>query len=70
MRSIFLLYMRPGNLEAMTHYRDTIEQRVSFERIARFISREAVTRLRQIFHDRQIAVWGSRDSVANRAKFE
>ena len=70
MRNIFLLYMPPGNVEAMTHYRDTIQQRVSFERIARYVSREVAARLKQIFGDRAIAVWGSRDSPANRAKFE
>ncbi len=70
MRNIFLLYMPVGNLEAMTHYRDTIQQKVSFERIARYASRQVATRLKQIFGDRPIAVWGSRDAPANRAKFE
>ena len=70
MRNIFLLYMPPGNLEAMTHYRDTIQQRVSFDLIARFVSRDVAGRLKRIFSDRLIAVWGSRDSPANRAKFE
>ncbi len=70
MRNIFLLYMPPGNPEAMTHYRDTIQQRVSFERISRFVSRELAVRLKHFFGDRPIAVWGSRDGTANRAKFE
>lgn len=70
MRNVFLLYMPPNNLEAMTHYRDTIQHRVSFDRISRFVSRDIATRLRNIFGDRPIAVWGSRDSPANRAKFE
>jgi hypothetical protein len=70
MRNIFLLYMPVGNLEAMTHYRDTIQQKVSFERIARHASRPVATRLKQIFGYRPIAVWGSRDAPANRAKFE
>jgi hypothetical protein len=70
MRNIFLLYMPVGNLEAMTHYRDTIQQKVSFERIARYAPRPVATRLKQIFGDRAIAVWGSRDAPANRAKFE
>lgn len=69
MRNIFLLYMPPNNLEAMTHYRDTIEQKVAFDRISRFVSREAAARLTRIFGNRPIAVWGSRDSPANRAKF-
>jgi hypothetical protein len=69
-RNIFLLYMPPGNVEAMTHYRDTIQRKVSFERIGRFVSREVADRLKYVFGDRPIAVWGSRDSPANRAKFE
>jgi hypothetical protein len=70
MRNIFLLYMPVGNIEAMTHYRDTIEQKVSFERIAKHLSRPIASRLTEIFGKRQIAVWGSRDTSANRAKFE
>lgn len=70
MRNVFLLYMPPGNLEAMTHYRDTIQQKVVFERIAPFVSREVAAQLKHVFGNRPIAVWGSRDSPANRAKFE
>jgi len=70
MRNIFLLYMPPNNLEAMTHYQDTIQQKVSFDRISRFVSRDVGTRLKRIFGERRIAVWGSRDTRANRAKFE
>lgn len=70
MRNIFLLYMPPGNAEAMLHYRDTIQNRVAMERLARFLSRDQVGRLREVFGHRPIAVWGSRNSPANRAKFE
>ncbi len=70
MRNIFLLYMPLGNLEAMTHYRDTIQQRVSFERIGRYVSRDIAARLEHIFGERPIAVWGSRDGPANRSKYE
>jgi hypothetical protein len=70
MRNIFLLYMPPNNLEAMTHYRDTIQKRVSFEQMRRFVSSAEAARLKHIFGDRPIAVWGSRDSSANRSKFE
>jgi hypothetical protein len=70
MRNIFLLYMPIGNVEAMTHYRDTIQQRVEFDRIAKYVSRDVAARLRRVFGNRPIAVWGSRDSTANRAKFE
>jgi hypothetical protein len=70
MRNIFLLYMPPGNVEAMTHYRDTIQQKVAFDRIARYVSSDIAARLRHVFGARSIAVWGSRDSPSNRAKFE
>ena len=70
MRNIFLLYMPPANAEAMAHYRDTIEQRVPLERLARFLPRDTVERLRTVFAGRPIAVWGSRNSPANRAKFD
>src|ERR1700735_4906098 len=69
MRNIFLLYMPPNNLEAMTHYRDTIQQRVSFEHIRRFVSSNELAQLKHIFAERPIAVWGSNDSPANRSKF-
>jgi hypothetical protein len=70
MRNIFLVYMPPGNLEAMTHYRDTIQQRVSFERVRRFVSDGIAERIKHVFGNRPIAVWGSRDSSANRSRFE
>ena len=70
MRNIFLLYMPPGNTEAMVHYQDTIQNRVAFERIAPFVSTNLGRKLQQTFGARPIAVWGSRDSSANRAKFD
>src|ERR1700733_14283473 len=70
MRNIFLLYMPPGNPEAMTHYRDTIQRRVPLEQIRPFVSGDVASRIKHVFGDRPIAVWGSRDSPANRAKFE
>ena len=70
MKNIFLLYMPPNNVEAMIDYRDTIERRVPFERIAPYVSRDVASRFQGIFRDRPIAVWGSRDSSANRTKFE
>ena len=54
----------------MTHYRDTIQQRVSFERVARYLTPEQSSRLRQVFGNRPVAVWGSRDTPTIRAKFE
>ncbi|MEX2177369.1 MAG: hypothetical protein WD801_01580 [Gemmatimonadaceae bacterium] len=54
----------------MTHYQETIRQKVSFDRISRHVSRNEAARLRSVFGDRPIAVWGSRDSTGNRSKFE
>jgi len=70
MRNIFILYMPPGNTEAMVHYEDTIRRRVPLDRIARFVPGSVVRKLTQIFGNRPVAVWGSRDSNANRAKFD
>lgn len=70
MRNVFLLYMPPNNPEAMTHYRDTIQNRVPFERIARFLTRAQSEQVRGVFGSKPIAVWGSRDGPHNRARFE
>ncbi len=70
MRNIFLLYMPPGNTEAMVHYQDTIRNKVVFDRIAPHLSSALARKLQQVFGPNPIAVWGSRDSSANRAKFD
>src|SRR5438093_12952339 len=70
MRNIFLLYMPPGNAEAMVHYQDTIRNKVAFDRIASHVSSSLARKLEQVFGPHPIAVWGSRDSSANRAKFD
>jgi hypothetical protein len=62
--------MPPGNAEAMVHYQDTIRNKVAFDRIAPHVSSALGGKLQQIFKPHPIAVWGSRDSVANRAKFD
>jgi len=70
MRNIFLLYMPPGNAEAMVHYQDTIRNKVAFPRIAQHIASSLGRKLQQVFGTRPIAVWGSRDTHANRSKFD
>lgn len=70
MPNIFMLYMPPGNREAMVHYEDTIRQRVPLARISKYLPISLKQRLRDIFGDKPIAVWGSRDTVANRRKFD
>ena len=65
-----MLYMPPGNAEAMVHYEDTIRQKVSSERIYSIVSRDAVRKLQSYFGARPIAAWGSRDTPANRSRFD
>ena len=70
MRNIFILYMAPGNYEQMVHYQDTIKNKVAQERIFRFVNFNFQSTLRNIFGNKPIAVWGSRDSSANRSHYE
>jgi hypothetical protein len=69
-RNIFLIYMPPSNLEAMSHYEDTIKKKVTLDRVRPFLNRNDVQRLADLFGDRRLAVWGSRNSSRNRATFE
>jgi hypothetical protein len=70
MRNIFLLYMPPGNAEAMVHYQDTIRNKVEFERIAPHVSEPVGRKLQQLFGNNRIAVWGSRGGPGNRRTFD
>ena len=62
--------MPPENTEAMVHYQDTIRNKVAFDRIAAHVPASLGRKLQQVFGPNPIAVWGSRDSSANRAKFD
>lgn len=70
MRNIFILYIPTGNYEALVHYDDTIKNKVSQERIFKYIDFNLQNKLRDVFGHRPIATWGSRSSDANRSKFE
>lgn len=70
MRNVFLLYMPPGNAEAMVHYEDTIKQKVALGRIAPHISANLRANLASIFGQSSIAVWGSAGGPKNRSNFE
>ncbi len=70
MRNIFFLYIPPGNYEAVVHYQDTIVNKVSQERIFKYIDNHLKSHLLNIFGRKPISVWGSRDSKANRPRFE
>ncbi|MDX2192171.1 MAG: hypothetical protein NW201_02375 [Gemmatimonadales bacterium] len=67
---MFLLYMPPGNPEAMVHYQDTIKNRVPLERLSRFLPSSLAARLRGTFGVSPIAVWGSQPGPKNRGNFE
>jgi len=54
----------------MIHYQDTIKNRVSQERIFKYVDNNLKRRLQDIFGNRPIAVWGSQDGPQNRSRFE
>jgi hypothetical protein len=62
--------MPPGNAEAMLHYRETIEVRVPQARIAPHVSKDELREIRELFRNRNIPIWGSRDTERNRRSFE
>lgn len=70
MRNIFILYMAPGNHEQMVHYQDTIKNRVPQERLFKHLDHNLQSKLRNIFGNKPIAVWGSRASNANSLRFD
>ena len=70
MTNIFMLYMPPTNYEAQVHYEDTIKERVEQSVIYQYVNQDLRSILSRIFGPHKIAVWGSRNSNANRAKFD
>lgn len=62
--------MAPGNYEQMVHYQDTIKNKVPQDRIFQYLDHRLQNHLRSVFTNKPIAVWGSKDSNANRARFE
>src|SRR5438105_13887043 len=70
MANVFLLYMPPGNAEAMIHYEDTIKHKVPLSRISPHISANLRANLISIFGDSPIAVSGSAAAPKNRVKCE
>src|SRR6266566_1706982 len=70
MSNVFLLYIPPGNHEAMVHYQDTIVNRVSLERLNPFVSDNLRARLIGLFGSNPIATWGSEAGPKNRSNFE
>jgi len=70
MPNVFLLYMPPGNAQAMVHYQDTIKHRVPLARISPHVSANLRSNLIAIFGNSPIAVWGSAGGPRNRANYE
>src|SRR4051794_6899737 len=70
MANVFLLYMPPGNAEAMIHYEDTIKRKVASSRIFPHVSANLRAKLISVFGNSPIAVWGSAAGPRNRANFE
>lgn len=70
MKNIFLVYIPPTNHEAVVHYEETIRNKVAQERIYRYVDANLRRQLKATFQHHRIAVWGSRNSGTNRAKFE
>src|SRR6266496_17416 len=70
MRNVFLVYMPPGNVEAMVHYQDTIKNKVELRRISPLVSHDLSARLRSVFGTAPIAIWGSQAGPRNRNNFD
>jgi hypothetical protein len=70
MGNVFLLYMPPGNRQAMVHYEDTIVNRVALARVTPLVSSNLQDRLRRVFGESPVAIWGSEAGPRNRANFE
>ena len=70
MKNIFILYIPKGNHEALVHYEDTIKKKILPERIYQHVDSNLRHKLSSIFGNKPIAVWGSRDSLSNRSRFQ
>lgn len=70
MKNIFILYIPKGNFEALVHYEDTIKKKVTPDRIFQHVDSNLKHKLSNIFGNKSIAVWGSRNSPSNRSRFE
>lgn len=70
MRNAFLLYMPPGNAQAMVHYEDTIKHKVEIRRLSSLISPDLKAKLLSVFGLNRVAVWGSQAGPRNRSLFD
>lgn len=70
MKNIFMMYIPPTNHQALVNYEQTIVKKVTPDRVNRYVNPALRQQLEQVFAGRPLTIWGSRDSTANRAKFE
>lgn len=70
MGNVFLVYMPPRNSAAMLHFRETIERPVEQTRLQRFLKQPERARIRELFGEKPVAVWGSQDRGGNRRMFD
>lgn len=69
MSNVFLLYMPPGNNQAMVNYENTIRNKVPLSRISAFVTPNTRAKLASIFGHAPIAIWGSQAGQRNRSSF-
>lgn len=70
MSNVFLLYMPPGNTQAMVNYENTIRNKVPLGRIAPLLQPNTRAKLASIFGPVPIAIWGSQAGARNRSNFD
>lgn len=70
MQNIFILYIPRNNYEALVHYQDTIKDKVKPDRVFNYINSDLKSKLKSVFGNKDLTIWGSRDSEANKSKFD
>src|SRR5688572_27905850 len=70
MSNVYLLYMPPGNAQAMVHYQDTIKTKVPLSRIFPHISPHLRPDLIAVFGKQPSALWGSSRCQRNPTNFD
>lgn len=63
MRKVFLLPF--GGPEAYKHYQDTIARKRSLKEAAKFFGADEINTLYRLYHGREYAVWGARNTEGN-----
>lgn len=69
MKNIFILYMPVNNYEAMVHYQDTIVKKVDQDSVFKYLNQQQKQKIKTVFGNNKLTIWGSRDSESNRGRF-